>query len=103
MIIHTATSHDDPAIALLLADYHMVPPDFSYPAFWWVATDAHARIVATIGAERATHAWLLRSAVVTEVYRGQGIGKKPTNILLNHTLEQSISKIYYFGTDAGTY
>lgn len=103
IIIRTATSHDEPAIAQLLADYHMVPPDFSYPAFWWVATDAHSGVVATIGAERAAHAWLLRSAVVTTAYRGQGIGKKLTNTLLNHALEQSISKIYCFSTDAGAY
>ena len=69
---------------------------------YWVAFDGEDPIGA-IGLELGGTGALLRSAVVTPVHRGQGIGAQLTEHALDWAWQNGFRAVYCFSTDAGDY
>ena len=101
--IRLATKEDQPTIDFLLTHCGMVAPLFDAPSFWYVAVDPSDAIHGVIGAEFGVRDWLLRSALVCEPFRGQGLGRALTEAILHAALVHRIDAVYCFSTDAQEY
>jgi len=69
-------------------------------ANFFLARDASARLVATIGFERHGNTALLRSAAVAPQYQGCGIGSQLTRHLLERATSEGVERVVLLTTTA---
>jgi N-acetylglutamate synthase-like GNAT family acetyltransferase len=69
--------------------------------YWGAFADGE--LIGAIGCEYENGCGLLRSAIVREQYRGNGIAAQLTEALLEVARETVIEAVYLFSTDAGAY
>jgi N-acetylglutamate synthase-like GNAT family acetyltransferase len=63
----------------------------------------NGELAGLIGCEYENLYGLLRSAIVAKDFRGQGIGKQLTRLLINDAEQKNLEAIYLFSTGAGHY
>ena len=69
---------------------------------YWGAFE-NGKLIGLIGCEYENRYGLLRSALVAKGFRGQGIGKQLTDVLLNDAVQNKLAAVYLFSTGAGLY
>ncbi|MEO8909056.1 MAG: arsenic resistance N-acetyltransferase ArsN2 [Gemmatimonadaceae bacterium] len=103
MHIRKATIDDLPAVEELLSASKLpIEGVRDNLADFVVAEDAGA-IAGVIGLEKYGSAALLRSAVVSPMHRGTGIGRQLVEHLLKHVEDTGIDEIYLLTTTAEEY
>ena len=87
----------------LLKDNHLPTEDCAQQAQHYCASYAGDELIAAGAIEPVAHYGLLRSVVVREGYRGQGLARQITSHLLNQARDEGRMAIYLLTETAQTY
>jgi amino-acid N-acetyltransferase len=101
--IAPASSTDLPAVARLLEAHHLPTDDLaSHVDSLWVAR-SDGRIVGSVALELYADGALLRSAAVDPAFKGQGLGRRLTEVALAAAGDRRLPAVYLLTTTAEDY
>lgn len=102
--ITNASTDDLPEILALLSDVQLPHDGVAENVDnFFVARDASAQLVATIGLERHGCTGLLRSAAVAPQYQGCGIGSQLTRRLLEQATSDGVERVVLLTSTASEF
>jgi amino-acid N-acetyltransferase len=102
--ITNASTDDLPEILALLSDVQLPHDGVAENVDnFFVARDASAQLVATIGLERHGGTGLLRSAAVAPQYQGCGIGSQLTRRLLEQATSDGVERVVLLTSTASEF
>ncbi len=90
-------------VRLLLQENKLPYEDIDKHFVDFILAKENNKIVGAIGIERYNNIGLLRSFVVTKLFRNKKIGNKLLNFLLKKSIDEGIENIYLLTTTADKY